>query len=282
MRPIMKWAGGKSRLAPTICAAFEGPCRGTYYEPFVGSAAVFLHRKATGAIRRAVLADVNAKLVAVHVAIRDRVDDVIAAVHALPRTDWKERYYDVREAYNAGPWDGPEHAARFIWLNRAGYNGLYRENKKGSFNVPIGRYAELSLPDRDHFVEVSTLLQGAELRVADFREVLADARLKDQVYCDPPYEPLTDTANFVGYCGLGFGREEQKALARAAQHAAARGAEVVLSNHDLPVVRTELYPKAGGFRHLASPRVSRAISRNADGREAVAEVIAAIGGPRRA
>ncbi|MCA9491504.1 MAG: Dam family site-specific DNA-(adenine-N6)-methyltransferase, partial [Myxococcales bacterium] len=135
MKPILKWAGGKSRLAPQIASAFASPCEGTYYEPFVGSAAVYLHLKAEGKIGRAVLSDANEKLVAVHRAVRDRVDDLLDALASLPTEDWRERYYEVREAYNVGPFAGPLHAARFIWLNRAGYNGLYRENRRGEFNV---------------------------------------------------------------------------------------------------------------------------------------------------
>lgn len=277
MRPIMKWAGGKSRLAAQICDAFEQPCAGTYYEPFAGSCAVFLYRKAAGRIGHAVLADANGKLVAVHREVQQRVDDVLHELDAMPGDDWRERYYEVRETYNEGPWKGPRHAARFIWLNRAGYNGLYRENRKGEFNVPVGRYARLSFPSEDEFRAVSDALQDAELVVADFRDVLRHAGEDDQVYCDPPYVPLTETACFTGYCKEPFGIPEQKALALAARKAALRGARVVLSNHDLPVVRNELYPARSGFQHIARPRVARAISRRANSRGRVAEVIAAIG-----
>ncbi len=273
----MKWAGGKARLAGQICDAFQDPCEGTYYEPFVGGASVFLHRKAAGRVGRAVLTDANPKLVEVHVQLRDRVDDVLAEIERLPVDDWRERYYDVRETYNTAKCKGPAHAARFLWLNRAGFNGLYRENRSGAFNVPVGRYARLSFPSPAEFHAVSALLADAEIRVADFKEALARAGEGDQVYCDPPYVPLTATACFVGYCSEPFGLKEQKALALAARRAAFKGARVVLSNHDLPLVRNELYPSASGFEHIARPRVARAISRSATSRTRVAEVIAAIG-----
>ena len=281
MRPLLKWAGGKSRLAVAISAAFEGPCVGTYYEPFAGSCAVYLHRKVTGQVKRAVLADANRKLVEVHRSVKDHVEELLVALAKMPTDDWRERYYEVREAYNVGPWEGPEAAARFMWLNRAGYNGLYRENRQGHFNVPVGRYARLQFPDPSEFRIVSELLQSAELRVADFREILSDAGKNDQVYCDPPYVPLTETACFTGYCKEPFGIIEQHALAESAREAAQRGARVVLSNHDLPVVRNELYPPRSGFVHVAKPRVARAISRNAARRGPVSEVIAAIGPFRR-
>lgn len=281
MKPIIKWAGGKARLAPAICKAFGGSCAGTYYEPFVGSAAVFLYRRARGHVRRAVLSDVNAKLVAFHVAVRDHVDELVRALERLPREDWRERYYEVRDAYNAGPWDGPEHAARFIWLNRACFNGLYRENRRGAYNVPMGRYARLALPEPAHFWGVSRLLQGVEIRFTDFDAALADAATGDHVYCDPPYVPLSATANFTAYCKEPFGPTEQRALADSARAAAERGARVVLSNHDVPIVRDELYTAADGFELVGRPQVARAISQKGSERKAAPEVIAAIGPLRR-
>jgi DNA adenine methylase len=279
MKPILKWAGGKARLADQIAAAFEGPCQGTYFEPFMGSGAVFFHLKASGLIRKAVLSDANSKLVATHIALRDDVDGVILALESLPRKDWKERYYEVRLAYNEGPFHGVDHAARFLWLNRAGYNGLYRENRRGQFNVPIGRYASLRLPEPSHFYQISRLLQETELVTARFEEILEKASEGDHIYCDPPYVPLSNTACFTGYCNIPFGMDEQQQLAGKAQDAARAGATVVLSNHDLPVVCDELYAKSKGFELVARPQVARAISRGTRG--SVAEVIAAIRPPTR-
>ncbi|MBN2799545.1 MAG: Dam family site-specific DNA-(adenine-N6)-methyltransferase [Deltaproteobacteria bacterium] len=277
MKPILKWAGGKARLAPQISTVFGQTCEGTYYEPFLGAAAVYLYRKARGEVGRAVLSDINEKLVEVHRAVRDDADGVIAALDRLPDSDWRERYYDIRDDYNRGPWRSPLHAARFIWLNRAGFNGLYRENRKGEFNVPVGRYTHLAIPSPEHIREVGRLLQGAELVSGSFAEVIGRAGEGDQVYCDPPYVPLSASASFTGYHSSPFGLAEQKSLAHHARVAGMRGARVVLSNHDLPVVRNEIYPEISGFEHVARPRVARAISRNAGSREAVAEVIAAIG-----
>jgi DNA adenine methylase len=279
MKPLLKWAGGKARLAVQIDDAFGVRCSGTYFEPFVGSGAVFLHLRSLGRVKRAVLSDANPKLVAVHQAVRDDVDGLLEALSTLPIADWTARYYEVRESYNAGPFSGPLHAARFIWLNRAGYNGLYRENRRGEFNVPVGRYNELRLPDPDHFRSVSALLRDTEICAAPFADVMARAGAGDHVYCDPPYVPLSATACFTGYVGSGFGHPDQVALARSAKRAARAGAVVVLSNHDLPVVRDVLYPRRQGFRHVARPQVNRAISRGPRG--SVAEVIAAIGPGRR-
>lgn len=277
MKPILKWAGGKSRLAEEISAAFQGPCEGTWFEPFIGSASVFLYRRAKGQIRgRAVLSDVNPKLMALYRAVRDDVDGVIRALESLPKADWRERYYDVREAFNAGPHHGPDHAARFIWLNRAGFNGLYRENRHGDLNVPIGSYTKLTLPEPALIWRVAQLLEGVELHTTGFEGILERAGAKDHVYCDPPYVPLSVTANFTAYAKDPFGSDQQERLARMSMDAAWRGARVVLSNHDVPTVRDELYAAARGFEMFSSPMVSRAISRNGAERKPVAEVIAAI------
>ncbi len=277
MKPILKWAGGKARLATQIDFAFGDGCVGRYYEPFMGSAAVFLYRRAHRRVGPAVLADVNAKLVEVHRAVRDDVDGILDALARMPVTDWKERYHEMRDAYNEGPFEGVEHAARFVWLNRACYNGLYRENRAGKFNVPVGSYARLSVPSAEHFRGVSELMRGVELVSAGFEEVMGLAGAGDQIYCDPPYVPLSATANFTGYSSEPFALREQRALARAAEGAADAGARVVISNHDLPLVRDELYPVGQGYRYISAPMVSRAISQQGGTRSAVAEVIAAIG-----
>lgn len=282
MKPLLKWAGGKARLAPEISGAFDGPCRGTYVEPFLGSGAVFLHRRAAGEIvGDAVLGDANPKLIAFHTAIRDAVDDVLAEIAALPSEDWRAQYYIVREAFNAGPHDGPAHAARLLWLNRAGFNGLYRENQQGRFNVPCGSYKALRLPEETRVREVSAALEGVELVPGGFRDVMHRAGRDDQVYCDPPYVPLTRSADFTTYCQGGFDMVDQRALALEAQRAAFRGASVVLSNHDLPIVRTQLYPTSGGFRIHARPEVGRSISRSVNSRKPIHEVIARVGPMRQ-
>lgn len=277
MKPLLKWAGGKSRLAPQISAAFDGPCEGTFIEPFLGSGAYYLYRYSAGEIGEAVISDANPKLVVVHQVVRDRVDDLLAELEKMPREEYREAYYGVREAYNAGPHTGPRHAARFIWLNRAGFNGLYRENRRGMFNVPVGRYKSLSIPSEERFREVSEALKPAEILTASFDEVMRRAGKGDQIYCDPPYVPLNATAAFTAYCKSPFGLREQQDLADSSVRAAFRGAQVVLSNHDLPLVRNELYPETSGFKHVARPQVSRAISRNISTRKPITEVIASIG-----
>ncbi len=278
MKPLLKWAGGKHKLAATIAEAFDGPSKGTWVEPFLGSGAVFLHGRAEGHIvGEAILADLNPKLIAFHTAIRDAVDDVLAEVEALPKEDWRDRYYAVREDFNNGPWYGPAHAARLLWLNRAGFNGLYRENRQGRYNVPRGSYKTVRIPAEDHLRAVAKALEGTELIAGGFEEVMRRAGRGDQVYCDPPYVPLNRSADFTAYCNGGFDMAAQRDLALEAMRAAFRGATVVLSNHDLPVVREQLYRSSEGFVIKARPAVGRSISRSVVSRKPIHEVIARVG-----
>jgi DNA adenine methylase len=227
-------------------------------------------------VNRVVLSDANPRLIGFHRALRDDLDGLLKALDALPRDDWRERYYEMRDRYNQGPHEGVEHAARFLWLNRAGFNGLYRENRRGEYNVPRGSYKVLALPSPEHMRTVADLLQGVELHACSFEELLPRVGPSDHVYCDPPYVPLSPTASFTGYCATRFGSQEQHMLATMAHEAALRGAHVVLSNHDVPMVRDELYTAGRGFEFVARPSVTRTISRRAATRRRVGEVIASI------
>ena len=291
MKPLVKWAGGKARLAPLISEAFGGPCEGIYYEPFMGSASVFLHRKALREVQRAVLSDVNRHLMNAYREVRIDAAPVIEALRKLPHEDWHERYYEIRDAFNGanGVLTPVDAAAHFFWLNRACFNGLYRENKQGMFNVPVGQYKRLSLLAPVDFWLVAQYLQDADLFGFDFKTmfswglspvgdrppVVPVPGLGDHVYLDPPYVPLSKTANFTGYTARGFSLEDQTALARLATYVAHRGARVVVSNADVSLVR-ELYRKEDGWT-LQRVEVQRSISRGPRGK--VGEIIA-VAGPR--
>lgn len=283
MRPLIKWAGGKSRQADTIGyflgprqGLLAGPCLGDHVEPFFGAGAVFLRRAAAGSVTRAVLSDANDKLIGMHLAVRNEPHRVIDALYELPARMWREVYYQVRDDFNAFRQEGAEHAARFIWLNHACFNGLYRENKAGDFNVPIGRPSgkpgPLSLPDREHILNVSRLLKMAEIVHADFRTVIARVGAGDQLYCDPPYVPLNATS-FVDYVAGGFSAQDQSDLAAATLAAAQRGARVVVSNSDTEICRA-LYPSPAWTP--VGLLASRSISRTGD--RAKAKEVMFVGG----
>ncbi|TVQ90922.1 MAG: Dam family site-specific DNA-(adenine-N6)-methyltransferase [Deltaproteobacteria bacterium] len=280
MKPLLKWAGGKRRLAEAITRVFPGPCAGTYFEPFCGGASVFLRRRALGTVERAVLSDANPRLIAMYQAVRDDVEGVLDALQRLPSLEdgsWRDAYYDVRSAFNACEPRRVDQAARLIWLNKTCYNGLYRESVSTGFNVPVGRYKAPRLPKPEHVRRVSELLQGAELYAASFEQVMARAGEGDQIYCDPPYVPLDQPSNFTAYSKGGFDLDAQRALASAAKGAAARGAVVVLSNHDTRFVRRELYSAAHGFEVVSSFGVRRSIGRDPVTRKPVREILCRIG-----
>jgi DNA adenine methylase len=259
-RPFLKWAGGKTQLLPELHKHLPRPFR-RYFEPFLGGGAVFFSMCPS----RAVLADVNPDLVGTYRAIQDDCEGVIAALREHEASE--EHYYAVR-AQQASGMSLVEGAARTIFLNRTCYNGLYRVNKKGQFNVPFGRYDNPTLCDPDNLRAVSLALQRAEIVNSDVFTTVARAEKGDLVYFDPPYAPVSKTASFTSYAKDGFGEEAQERLADTFGQLAARGVSVVLSNSDTPLIR-KLYK---GFT-IHTVHARRAINSRADRRGPVTEVI---------
>lgn len=261
MNPLLKWPGGKRKLVPNIEAAFGGPCVGTYREPFLGAASVYLARAAAGTVTQAVLSDLNPKLMAFHRAVRDDVDGVLQELSALPvESVTGPTYYALREAYRAGPHEGAAHAARLLWINKCCFNGLFRESKKGGFNAAWNHEEKVSIPVEAHIREVSRLLQPAKLLTQDFREMgegsLSVAGLGDQTYCDPPYLE-EKKGGFTGYNEGGFGAREHQELSRLLTGASRRGAITVVSGHANP----ETFEAYEGFSITERFDVQRSISR---------------------
>ena len=270
-RPFLKWAGGKTSLLPHLLES--APDRiDAYYEPFVGGGALFFALAAEGRFRRAVLSDANAELINAYTQVRDHVDGVIRALGVHQRkyrnaADRSQYYYDIRAKRLTCSLGG---AANLIFLNKTCFNGLYRVNSQGRFNVPHGRYANPTICDETNLRAVSQALQDVELRVADFGECARTAGPGDFVYFDPPYVPLSDTANFTGYTSKDFGIAEQRRLALVAAGLARQGANVVLSNSGHPEV-AELYG-AGPFK-LREVEAPRAINSDTAGRGRVREYL---------
>ena len=265
-RPFLKWAGGKQQLLPYLLD--NSPSRfKKYYEPFAGGAALFFALFREGRLdgRPAFLADINRELMTVYTAVREDVREVIKKLRRY-RYD-SDYYYKVRKR---DPWKlpPPRLAARMIFLNRTGYNGLYRVNSKGQFNVPFGRYKNPIICDSENLRAVSDALQKTELLCQPFEAVLKQARKGDFVYFDPPYVPLSTTAYFVSYAQDGFNLVDQERLAQVFRKLAKRGVFVMLSNSDTEWVR-EHYE---GFR-LVEVKVKRSVNSKGDSRGAVGELI---------
>jgi DNA adenine methylase len=233
--PFLKWAGGKRQLLPRILDLV--PARiDTYYEPFLGGGAVFFALSARGVFRAAVLGDANPDLIACYQAIRDDVDGVIAALRAPRYRNRRDLYYRVR-GQDPGALSAAERAARLIYLNRCGFNGLYRVNSKGQFNVPFGRYTRPKICDEPRLRAASRALAGVQLVCEDFEKVMARGRRGDFVYLDPPYVPVSRTASFTAYAKRAFGDPEQERLAKAMRELSRRKVPALLSNSDCGATR---------------------------------------------
>jgi DNA adenine methylase len=286
LRPLLKWAGGKRQLLPTLRNFY--PEKFTrYVEPFVGSGAVFFDLHAAGRIygKRVCLADSNPDLVGCYQQVRDQPDAVVTALEALAdghQHGGKTFYYDVRNnRFNptrtaGGPYT-PELAAMFIYLNRTGYNGLFRVNRRGWFNVPVGRYANPTICNASLIRMVSAALRdpGISLECQPFETPLSQTGEGDFVYCDPPYAPLSDTARFAHYTREGFSATDQARLQEAIVAAVSRGATVVMSNSSTPETERLYQSPAARTAGLLMYRVAarRAINSLGNGRGPIDELI---------
>jgi DNA adenine methylase len=262
--PILKWAGGKRQLVPQILGRLPRKMK-TYYEPFVGGAAVFfaLAKEKEKRFERAVLSDRNKDLIALYQAIRDDLERVIEELEGMPHSETD--YYRVRDAR---PRTAAKRAARLIYLNKTGYNGLYRVNSKGEFNVPFGRYARPKICDEPRLRAASAVLQGVELLVEDFEIVCKRAKKGDAVYLDPPYLPVSPTSSFASYHSVPFGLEEHERLARTFASLQRRNIAALLSNSDTRDTR-----RLFGEFALATVQATRAINSNAKRRGPVPELL---------
>ena len=294
VRPILKWAGGKRQLLPALRPYYPSDFA-RYYEPFLGSGAVFLDCHNRGLLdgREVHLSDINADVIGCYRMVRDDVEAVIAELAQLDeghRADGNRHFYAVRDQrFNAIRRDvhasrdpatayTPALAAMLIYLNRTGYNGLFRLNRRGAFNVPAGRYASVRICDTPNLRRLSAALArpGLTLEVDSFERALAATGARDFVYLDPPYSPVSRTAHFTAYTAGRFGLEQQTTLQRLVVALARRGTAVLLSNSVAPAIR-RLYKDDGDARAagLAATTVAarRAINSQASRRGAVREYV---------
>jgi len=232
-RPIVKWAGGKSSSVAKILAYMPEKIS-TYHEPCFGGGAVFFALVRAGRFRRAVIGDTNREVTTTMIAVRDELPAVIEALAELGSVRvTEERYNEIREFTQVG---SVGVAARFIFLNKTGFNGLYRVNRDGEFNVPWGKH-EHFVPDRANLHAVSSALQGVEISRSGYNVSTEDAGKGDVVYFDPPYFPISKTANFTAYTRRGFSLADQIRLASTFAELSAQKATVLASNADVPQAR---------------------------------------------
>jgi len=269
--PFLKWAGGKSRLAPLVVARAPARFR-RYHEPFVGGGAVFFAM--AGRAGGAVINDANRDLAECYGVVRDHGEALVRLLSEIDRT-YKQLDATGRKSFYYGqrgtsPTTATERAARLLFLNHTCYNGLYRVNSRGEFNVPYGRYANPRICDADGLRDASLALSDVEILCEDFEIACGRATGGDFVYLDPPYQPLSVTARFTSYTAGNFGPADQERLRDAFEAMTRRGVAAMLSNSDHPAIR-DLYDGAGyRFEGVA---MSRAINSVGAKRSPVPELL---------
>ena len=239
LQPFLKWAGGKRQLLPEI-RKYVPRDFGTYFEPFVGAGAVLFDLQPP----RAVINDANEELINCYRVVKTNPEELIRLAAKHERNDSAEYFYELRALDREPGLDAlPDvaRAARVIYLNKTGFNGLYRVNRRGYFNVPYRHHVKTpQVVNADVIRAVSRYLNSARMKIlcGDFKRVVADASDGDFIYFDPPYDPVSLTSSFTGYAAGGFGEEEQKALKRLCDDLTRRSCRVLLSNSDTEFVRS--------------------------------------------
>lgn len=265
-RPPVKWAGGKSRLLPDLLDR-EPSGFAAYHEPFVGGGGLFFELRRLGKLKgsQGLISDLNDELINAYIVIRANLADLQRLLRHHARMHSKEHYLAVRASR---PTDPVERAARFIYLLKTCFNGLYRVNSRGEFNVPFGDNKNPTICDEANLRAVADALAGTAIETRDFGTVLEGAQPGDWVYFDPPYDSPSTAPSFTQYTAAGFGRSEQRRLAATFRALDRKGVSVLLSNADTGTVRG-LY---SGFK-IEVVRVARSINSKVERRGTVSELL---------
>ena len=249
VRPFLRWAGGKTKFVHEIVSRLPPlPPAAKYFEPFLGAGAVFL----AYAPHCAILSDLNPDLISAFTSVRNHPVEVAKKLYALSRRDSESAYYRTRNRFNACKQRDQLQAARFIYLNQTSFNGIYRVNKQGLYNVPYGFKKTPRIPGKIELEETSAVLRRATIKLADYTDVAKDASKGDVVYLDPPYPPLNGTSYFTHYTKERFAHEDQVKVADTANDLRGRGCTVVVTNADTPAIR-KLYA-SWNISEISRPR----------------------------
>ena len=272
--PFVKWAGGKRKLAPLLIETFPiefDPEKNRYFEPFIGGGALMFALGQPGGKlivpgKSLFINDMNPELTNTYEVIRDNVSALIKELEVLSKKINEKTFYDIRSTV---PRSKVARAARFIYLNKTCFNGLWRVNSKGEFNVPFGKSKKPSLFVEENLRACSKRLKGSTITNVSFEKAVSKARKGDLVYFDPPYIPLSASASFSAYAKEGFGMNEQELLAETIGKLNAKGVYVLLSNSDTPLTR-KVFRKSLTLRKVL---MSRSISSSGSTRKPVYEVL---------
>jgi len=271
-QPFIKWVGGKRGLLGQILPLFPQEFN-NYYEPFVGGGAVFFELFSKGMLKnkKVVLSDINSELVNTYNVIKNYPLELISYLEDYKKQHCKEFYYKIRELDRREDFaklSDIEKATRFIYLNKTCFNGLYRVNKKGYFNTPIGKFKNPNIVDKSVILSASEALHNVKIVQQSFKEVLKYAKKGDLVYFDPPYYPLNETSNFTSYDSNCFLEKEQFELFELFDKLANRGVKVVESNSDTKFIK-DLYKDYD----IQIVSANRFINSKSNGRGKITEVL---------
>ena len=230
-KPFVKWAGGKRQLIPVLTKNLPKTFE-TYHEPFLGGGALLFSLLTYKIGYKYKVSDLNSDLVLTYTVIRDRIDDLILSLKNHEenyQTDSKSYYYQVRDS---SPKNEIAKTSRLLFLNRTCFNGLYRVNSKGKFNVPIGRYTNPNIVNEDNLRSVNNILKSNNISITcqDFEAVLRTAKKDDFIYFDPPYQPVSKTANFTSYTNKDFTLDDLRRLVQICHDLDSKGCKILLSN----------------------------------------------------
>ena len=269
-KPFVKWAGGKRQLMPELEKNFPTKF-GTYVEPFLGGGAVMFDLLTKESNLKCNVSDLNSDLVLAYVTIRDRLEKLIESLENHSKNYHKDStgyYYEVR---NQEPKNQIEKVSRLLFLNKTCFNGLYRVNSKGKFNVPLGRYTNPNIVNKENLQIVSKTLQSTKIKIScrDFGSIIKDAKKGDFVYFDPPYQPVSDTANFTSYTHRDFTEDDLERLADLANQLNSKGCHVMLSNSNSKTVK-KLFSSKWKIKEI---KANRAINSNSQKRTGHKEII---------
>lgn len=232
MKPLVKWAGGKRQILPQIMDHLPEKWD-HYYEPFAGGLALLVELFDTGQMGKSIVSDVNPELINLYLVVKKSPLELLETIENLHFRNDEAYYYKARERFNdiaGGKSNKIERAALFLYFNRHSYNGLWRVNSNGRFNVPFGRYRRPYVPGADHINEFSGMLQAVEISNADFQSAIGGIKQGDFVYFDPPYIPVSHTARFTDYTKSGFTIPDQERLLETCRNLDRKGVKFLLSN----------------------------------------------------
>lgn len=233
IKPFLRWAGGKSLFVKSILERLPSKERvGKYYEPFLGAGSVFLAYQS----KAAKLSDLNKQLIDTFAAIKENPRLVYRYLRELASEDSERNYYKIRDQYNHGS-KSMKQAARFIYLNKTCFNGIFRVNTEGKFNVPYGYKKKIMLPSSEHLLSISRLLSNADLGVQNYKDAVSTASEGDLVYLDPPYPPINSSSYFTHYTKERFSQNDQCEVAEVADDLNVRGCFVLVTNADTEEIR---------------------------------------------